>query len=80
MDYIDLRLGDFLNNFVQMTEVYVYETSYDETLLFHTRIGGLSHTFSMEDSVLEEGVDLNNYGIVYVSSTDGGIEIGVVEI
>ena len=78
MDYIDLRLGDFLTNFVMMSDVEVYDT-YDNSLLFHTRIGG-THTFTVEDSILVENADLNSYGIEYVSSMNGKLEIYVTEL
>ncbi len=78
MDYMDVRLGDFLNNIVMMSDVEVYNTS-DDTLLFRTRISGMPD-YSIEDSSLPENADLNNYGIEYVSSTDRGLEIGVVEV
>lgn len=78
MDYIDLRLGDFLTNFVMMSDVEVYDT-YDDSLLFRTRIGG-THTFDMVDSAIPEDVDLNNFGIEYMSSMNGKLEIYVTEL
>lgn len=79
MDYIDLRLGDFLENFVQMSDVIVYDTTYTDMFLFQARVGA-QHTIDIGDSALPNGAILNDYGIVYVSSTDRGLEIGVVEI
>ena len=79
MDYIDLRLGDFLDNFVQMSDVVVYDTTYNDTLLFRTRIGGLPN-YEIEDSSIPDGMSLNDYGVIYVSSTSTGLEIGVVEV
>lgn len=79
MNYIDLKLGDFLKNIVIMSNVVVYDT-YDDTLLFHARIGGSGlKPDSIKDTILEDDVDLNKYIISYVTSTDDGIEIGVVE-
>lgn len=79
MEYIDLRLGDFLTNLVIMSNVVVYDT-YDDTALFHARIGGSGLKPSdITDTILEDNVDLNKYIINYVTSTDDGIEIGVVE-
>jgi len=78
MNYIDLKLGDFLKNIIIMSNVVVYDT-YDDALLFHARIGGNGFTpDSIEDTILEDD-DLNSYIISYISSTDDGIEIGVVE-
>lgn len=79
MDYIDLRLGDFLNNIVMMSTVIVYDNTYNELFLFQAKVDS-SHNIHMEDSSLSEGEDLNNYGVVYVSSTARGLEIGVVEV
>jgi len=78
MDYIDLRLGDFLNNLVMMSDVEVYDTL-DNSLLFTTRIGGL-HTFDIRDSILADDADLNAYGIEYISTMNGVLEIYVTEI
>lgn len=73
MDYIDLRLGDFLTRIVQMADVEVYDT-YDDTLLFRTRIGNLS-SFD-----IDEAINLNDYGVSYVSVRQNCLEIGVIEI
>lgn len=78
MDYIDLRLGDFLNNIVMMSDVEVYDTL-DNSLLFTARIGGL-HNFDIRDSILVDNADLNAYGIEYVSTANGVLEIYVTEI
>ena len=77
MNYIDLRLGDFLTNIVMMSNVTVYDT-YDDTLLFHARVNGLN-TVDIKDGILDENADLNKYVINYVTSTDDGIEIGVID-
>ena len=79
MEYIDLRLGDFLTNLVIMSNVVVYDT-YDDTALFHARIGGSGlKPGDITDTVLEDNADFNKYIINYVTSTDDGIEIGVIE-
>jgi hypothetical protein len=79
MNYIDLRLGDFLTNIVLMSNIVVYDT-YDDTALFHARVGGSGLKPSdITDTILEDNVDLNKYIINYVTSTDDGIEIGVIE-
>lgn len=79
MDYVDLLLGDFLDRVVQMSDVVVYDTTYNDTLLFRTRIGGLPN-YEIKDSSIPDGMSLNDYGIIYVSSTSQGLEIGVVEV
>ena len=74
MGYIDLRLGDFIENFIMMTTVIVYDT-YNDTKIHEQRISGLNTVVT----ILDNGLDANNYIINYVTSTDSGIEIGVSE-
>ena len=66
---LDLRLGEFIEQLLMMTEVWVYDT-YDESLVYHDRIGGIP-----KNVVLENGESADDYHINHMSADGDGLKI-----